>query len=72
MFEHELSVEELATHEAIELPEREMMQTLSLLSPQINVAVPVNVGLAANVLTIDSEANAFAGQIVGQVNQQGS
>ncbi len=71
MFEHELSVEELAAHEAIELPEREMMQTIAVLSPQANAALAVNAAAAVNVLTIDSEANAFAGQLILQSNRIG-
>ena len=51
------SDEELAGHSGKELPDREVMSLLDL-----NVAIPVNAAVAANVLSDDSAAFAVAEQ----------
>ncbi len=53
----ELTAEELDSQSAEELPDREEMSLAN-----INLAVPVNAGLAANVLSDGSTANAGATQ----------
>jgi hypothetical protein len=53
----ELSYEELLQQEASRLPEREMMDLISL-----NLAAPINAAVAANVLTDASTAVAQATQ----------
>jgi hypothetical protein len=53
----ELSYEELLQQEASRLPERETMDLISL-----NLAAPINVAVAANVLTDASTAVAQATQ----------
>jgi hypothetical protein len=53
----ELTREELAAITGEELPERAAMSLINA-----NVAVPVNVGVAANVLSNDSTATADATQ----------
>ena len=59
----QLTVEELESTEGELLPERSEMALINF-----NLVIPVNVGLAANVLTINSSASAWAGQWVA-VNQ---
>jgi len=53
----ELSDEELQQQEAAELPDREAMSLVNL-----NLAAPINIALAANVLSDNSTATAVATQ----------
>ena len=55
--EQELSVEEIEAQEAAELPDREAMSLVSA-----NVAAPVNLAAALNVLSDNSQAIAVAQQ----------
>ena len=55
--QQELSPEELEAQEAAELPDREAMSLVNA-----NVAVPVNLAVAANVLSDDAVAYADATQ----------
>ncbi len=57
MSERELTPEELEQQEAAELPDREAMSLINA-----NVAAPVNVAAALNVLSDDSVAYANAEQ----------
>jgi hypothetical protein len=57
MTERELTPEELEQQEAAELPDREAMSLIDA-----NVAAPVNVAAALNVLSDDSVAYANAEQ----------
>jgi hypothetical protein len=52
-----LSNEELATEEASELPDREAMSLVNA-----NLAVPINAGIAANVLSDGATATGDATQ----------
>ncbi len=62
MFEHE---------EVFELPERELMQTISVGSPQLNALLAANVAAAVNAGTINSNATAVAAQFIEQENEIG-
>lgn len=53
----ELSHEELEAQDASELPDREEMSLINA-----NLAIPVNAGIAANVLSDGSSADAGATQ----------
>lgn len=53
----ELSNEELEEQDASELPDREEMSLVNA-----NLAIPINAGIAANVLSDGSNANAAATQ----------
>jgi hypothetical protein len=57
--ERGLSAEELGAEQAAELPDREAMSLI-----EANVAAPINVAVAANVLSDDSTASAEASQSV--------
>jgi len=57
MTDKELTPEELEAQGAEDLPEREEMSLVNA-----NLAVPVNVGLAANVLSDDATSYANAAQ----------
>ena len=61
-----LSQEELEEHSGEQLPDREEMSLVDA-----NIAVPVNVALAANVLSDDAIAYADATQdaVIDQANQ---
>jgi hypothetical protein len=67
MTEHErtLSNDELETEEASELPDREAMSLVNA-----NLAIPINAGIAANVLSDGSTATGDATQTgnIGQGN----
>ncbi len=54
----ELTTDELESENAEELPDREEMSLANL-----NIAVPVNAGIAANVLSDGSTADAGANQV---------
>ena len=56
--ERELTPEELEAQEAAELPDREAMSLINA-----NIAAPINLALAANVLSDNSVAIAQAEQI---------
>ncbi len=64
MFQHGLSAEELAAQEAIELPEREMMQDISITAEYVNWSLvgALNAAVAAQQTVEDAEANATAEQ----------
>jgi hypothetical protein len=51
----ELSQQELAQHEATDLPDRENMSLVNA-----NIAAPINAAIAANVLSDNSTAQAAA------------
>lgn len=53
----QFSDDELAEHDGVELPDRELMSLLDA-----NVAIPINAAVAANVLSDDSGAFAVADQ----------
>lgn len=53
----DLTTEELEAQDASELPDREEMSLINA-----NLAIPVNAGIAANVLSDGSTANAGATQ----------
>jgi len=55
--ERELSEEELAEQDAAELPDREAMSLINA-----NVAIPINIGAAPNVLSDGSTASGSADQ----------
>jgi len=55
--ERELSQEELAEQDAAELPDREAMSLVNA-----NLAVPINIGAALNVLSDGSTATGSADQ----------
>jgi len=55
--ERELSDDELNQQEAAELPDREAMSLINA-----NIAAPINLALAANVLSDNSTATATANQ----------
>jgi len=61
--QRELTPEELEAQGAEELPEREEMSLINA-----NIAVPVNAGIAANVLSDNARAAADAAQ-TGAINQ---
>jgi len=63
--DRELSQEELANQEAAELPDREAMSLVNA-----NVAAPINLAAALNVLSDNSTATATANQTapITQVN----
>jgi hypothetical protein len=61
--ESELSADEVEEQEASELPDREAMSLVNL-----NAAIPVNAGLAANILSDNANAGATATQ-TGQIGQ---
>jgi hypothetical protein len=61
--ESELSADEVEEQEASELPDREAMSLVNL-----NAAIPVNAGLAANILSDNANAGATATQ-TGQIAQ---
>jgi hypothetical protein len=58
----ELTYEELEQEQIVELPDREALALVDA-----NVAAPINLALAANVLTSDSTAIAIAHQDVNIV-----
>lgn len=53
--QHELTIEELERQGGEQLPEREAMSLINL-----NLAAPVNAAVAANVLSDNSTASAYA------------
>jgi len=60
----ELTTDEIEAQEGEELPDREAMSLVNA-----NVAVPVNAGVAANVLSDGSTATASPTQNVGPIDQ---
>jgi hypothetical protein len=74
MLEHELSMDELVAQEAIELPSREMMQTLTITTGNNTAAVfAVNAAIAANILSPGATATATGGaQAVGVLQNSGA
>lgn len=59
----ELSADEVDEQEAAELPDREAMSLINL-----NAAIPINAGIAANILSDNANAGAVANQ-TGQITQ---
>ena len=55
----ELTIEELEAQDAAELPDREAMSLINA-----NLAAPVNAAVAANILSDNSTATAYATQDV--------
>ncbi len=77
MVEHELSMDELAAQEAIELPEREMMHRggnggLTVVAPTLNIATVTQTAVAIAVGGAGGDdTNAFAANFAA-VAQQGA
>ncbi len=74
MFEHELSMDELAAQEAIELPEREMMRHygVKVVAPTLNIATVTQTAVAiAEGGDFGGDTNAFAANFA-IVLQQGA
>jgi len=59
----ELSADELAEQQASELPDRENMSLINA-----NLAIPINAGIAANILSDNATAGADATQM-GDITQ---